>query len=62
MSNISQQAKALRVAYIGDGSRGWAWSFMTDLAMDADMCGTVKLYDIDRAAAERNRIIGNKAL
>ncbi len=52
--------KALKVAYIGGGSRGWAWGFMMDLAMDPDMCGTVRLYDIDRPAAERNHIIGEK--
>ena len=50
----------LKVAYIGGGSRGWAWGFMTDLAMDGDICGTVRLYDIDRPAAERNEIIGGK--
>lgn len=33
---------------------------MTDLAMDGEICGTLRLYDIDRAAAERNRIIGEK--
>ena len=54
------KAKNLKIAYIGGGSRGWAWGFMTDLAMDADMCGTVRLYDIDRAAAERNKIIGGR--
>ncbi len=53
-------AKELTVAYIGGGSRGWAWGFMMDLAMDADMCGTVRLYDIDRPAALRNQTIGNK--
>ena len=52
--------KELTIAYIGGGSRGWAWGFMMDLAMDADICGTVRLYDIDRAAAERNQIIGRK--
>ena len=52
--------KELTIAYIGGGSRGWAWGFMMDLAMDADMCGTIRLYDIDRAAAERNQIIGRK--
>ena len=50
----------LKVAYIGGGSRGWAWGFMMDLAMDGDICGSVRLYDIDRPAAERNEIIGNK--
>ena len=60
MNDIEKRAHALNVAYIGGGSRGWAWGFMMDLAMDADMCGTVKLYDIDRPAAERNKTIGNK--
>lgn len=52
--------KSLTVAYIGGGSRGWAWGFMTDLATDPELCGTVRLYDIDRDAAGRNRIIGEK--
>ena len=60
MNIINVRANALNVAYIGGGSRGWAWGFMKDLAMDGDMCGTVRLYDIDHAAARRNEIIGNK--
>ena len=55
-----EKAGNLTVAYIGGGSRGWAWGFMKDLAMDPDLCGTVRLYDTDRPAAERNRIIGQK--
>lgn len=55
-----EKAGNLTIAYIGGGSRGWAWGFMKDLAMDPDLCGTVRLYDIDRSAAERNRIIGEK--
>ena len=55
-----QRAGNLTVAYIGGGSRGWAWGFMKDLAMDPDLCGTVRLYDTDRAAAERNLVIGRK--
>ncbi len=54
------KATGLTVAYIGGGSRGWAWGFMTDLAMDEQLCGAVRLYDIDRSAAERNEIIGNR--
>lgn len=49
----------VRVAYIGGGSRGWAWTFMTDLALEPSMCGTICLYDIDAEAAEHNAIIGN---
>ena len=55
-----QKARELNVAYIGGGSRGWAWGLMMDLAMDPDMCGTVRLYDIDAPAARRNEIIGNR--
>lgn len=51
--------KDLNIAYIGGGSRGWAWSFMTDLSMDSQLGGTMRLYDIDRQAAENNRVIGN---
>lgn len=57
---IDNTVKDLNLAYIGGGSRGWAWGFMKDLANDAQMCGTVSLYDIDPDAAERNRIIGEK--
>lgn len=52
--------KNLQIAYIGGGSRGWAWGFMTDLATDPEISGTIRLYDIDKEAAERNRVIGQK--
>ena len=51
--------KDIQIAYIGGGSRGWAWTFMTDLAMEDRIGGTIRLYDIDREAAERNQVIGN---
>ena len=47
------KANNLKIAYIGGGSRGWAWGFMTDIACDEQISGTVRLYDIDREAAER---------
>ena len=53
-------AKDLVVAYIGGGSRDWAWCFMRDLALEEQMEGTIRLYDIDREAAENNAVIGNK--
>lgn len=49
----------VKIAYIGGGSRGWAWTFMTDLAMEEKLSGTIHLYDIDKEAAEANKIIGN---
>lgn len=27
----------VQIAYIGGGSRGWAWTFMTDLALEPNM-------------------------
>ena len=60
MKNNVKDVQDLSVAYIGGGSRGWAWGFMKDLAMDGEICGTLRLYDIDREAAERNRVIGEK--
>ncbi len=52
-------AENVQIAYIGGGSRGWAWTFMTDLALEDTISGTIRLYDIDREAAEANRTIGN---
>ncbi|NLM13054.1 MAG: alpha-glucosidase/alpha-galactosidase [Epulopiscium sp.] len=49
----------INIAYIGGGSRGWAWAFMADLAMEESMSGTIRLYDIDEEAAKNNEIIGN---
>ena len=49
----------VNIAYIGGGSRGWAWTFMTDLALEPSLSGTIKLYDIDYDAAQNNKIIGN---
>lgn len=50
----------LKIAYVGGGSQGWAWGLMSDLADAGDLSGEVALYDINKAAAERNAIIGNR--
>ncbi len=52
--------KDLKIAYIGGGSRGWAWGLMCDLVQAEDIEGSVYLYDIDFEAAQNNEIIGNK--
>ena len=52
----------IRISYIGGGSRGWAWTFMRDLALEPALSGTISLYDIDRKAAEANQIIGRKMM
>lgn len=50
----------IKIAYIGGGSRGWAWNLMSDLVVSDDISGNVYLYDIDYEAAQSNEIIGNK--
>lgn len=49
----------INIAYVGGGSRGWAWGLMSDLAAEEQLSGTVRLYDIDEEAAKNNEIIGN---
>ena len=60
MEYSGKNVKDVKIAYIGGGSRGWAWGFMSDLASCGDMSGEVFLYDIDFEAAKNNEIIGNK--
>ena len=55
-------AEQIKIAYIGGGSRGWAWGLMSDLAMQKDISGEVVLYDIDPDAARANEEIGNRIL
>ena len=62
MKYASKKATDVKIAYIGGGSRGWAWTFMTDLAQDDEISGEIRLYDIDPAAAEANKIIGNQLM
>lgn len=57
---MKKNLKNIKIAYIGGGSRGWAWGLMADLAVADDICGEVALYDIDLEAAKNNEIIGNK--
>lgn len=59
MKYADNKVSDLQIAYIGGGSRGWAWTFMADLALEEQLGGTIRLYDIDEAAAKNNEIIGN---
>ena len=54
------KVEGIKIAYIGGGSRGWAWGLMSDLASADDISGEVYLYDINYEAACYNEIIGNK--
>ena len=60
MDYIDNRVENIKIAYIGGGSRGWAWGLMSDLAEAEDISGQVALYDIDYEAAKANEIIGNK--
>lgn len=60
MRYSNNHVEDIQIAYIGGGSRGWAWTFMTDLALEPTMEGTIRLYDIDEEAAKANEIIGNR--
>ncbi|MBD3242436.1 MAG: alpha-galactosidase [Chitinivibrionales bacterium] len=44
----------IKIAYIGGGSRYWAYELMSDLALCPHITGHLALYDIDQAAAETN--------
>lgn len=60
MQYLDRKVEDLQIAYIGGGSRGWAWGLMSDLASESSLSGTVRLYDIDHEAAHANEVIGNR--
>ena len=60
MKYANGKVSGIKIGYIGGGSRGWAWGLMSDLASCGDISGEVRLYDIDRNAADSNEIIGNR--
>ena len=60
MKYTDKGVEGIKIAYVGGGSRGWAWGLMSDLASAKDISGEVALYDIDLEAAKNNEIIGNK--
>ena len=61
MKHSGNKVEDLKIAYIGGGSRGWAWGLMSDLAGKDVISGNVYLYDTDFQAAYDNEIVGNKA-
>lgn len=60
MKYRGNKVEDIKIAYVGGGSRGWAWGLMSDLMTCGDISGRVSLYDIDFQAAKSNEIIGNK--
>ena len=51
--------RKIKIAYIGGGSKQWARTFMSDLAVSENLSGEIALYDIDMEAAARNAKIGD---
>lgn len=56
---MGEKRENVTIAYIGGGSRNWAWTLMTDLALEESVSGCIRLYDINREAAKINETIGN---
>ncbi|MDR0644802.1 MAG: alpha-glucosidase/alpha-galactosidase [Treponema sp.] len=52
----------VKIAYIGGGSRNWAWVLMQDLCFEKDIGGLISLYDISPEDAKTNEIIGNRLM
>ena len=59
MDYIENKVSDIQIAYIGGGSKGWAWTFMADLSIDEQLSGNIRLYDVDKKAAQSNEKIGN---
>ena len=57
--NKNTDPRHLKIAYIGGGSRIWARTLMSDLALEPDLNGEIYLYDIDHPAAKVNETLGN---
>ncbi len=54
-----KDVKNLKIAYVGGGSRAWAYNLMKDLALDGEIAGEIRLYDIEHELAKMNEKIGN---
>lgn len=59
MLKYENKVSDIKICYIGGGSRGWAWGFMSDLALEPSMSGEIRLFDIDKQSALNNKIIGD---
>ena len=60
MQYAGNTVKDIKLAYIGGGSRGWAWGLMGDLAVEEQLSGKISLYDINYESAKVNETIGNR--
>jgi len=47
--------KNVSICYIGGGSKNWAQKYFSDLVLQDKICGTMRLYDIDKTMAKVNK-------
>ncbi len=51
----------INIAYIGGGSMNFGWKFIGEICQEKSLCGTVRLYDVDKKLSLANEVIGNNA-
>ncbi|WP_261302268.1 alpha-glucosidase/alpha-galactosidase [Paenibacillus andongensis] len=59
MKFANEKVSDIQIAYIGGGSMYWAKNLIADLALDGQLSGTVRLYDLDYSKAKNNEKLGN---
>lgn len=47
--------KEVKICYIGGGSKNWAQKYFSDLVLQDKLCGTMRLYDIDKTMMRVNK-------
>lgn len=50
----------LTIAYIGGGSTNFGWRLMSELAVEPQIGGIIKLFDVEKQLALANEAIGNR--
>lgn len=58
---MTNQEKNINIAYIGGGSMNFGWKFIGELCQEENLCGVVRLFDIDKKLSLANEVIGNNA-
>lgn len=59
MKFANEKVSDIQIAYIGGGSMYWAKNLIADLALDGQLSGTIRLYDLDYGKAQNNEKLGN---
>ncbi|OAS21896.1 alpha-glucosidase/alpha-galactosidase [Paenibacillus oryzisoli] len=59
MKFANEKVSEIQIAYIGGGSMYWAKNLIADLALDDQLSGTIRLYDLDYNKACHNEKLGN---